>query len=139
MSKETLIVTGHVHGGKFVAANRDLFAQAFWSHENQEVDVVVKRHRKTRSLAQNAYYFGVVVKRIGDAMGESDLEAVHDMLKMELNYHLVKVGTRELRIPLSTASLSTEDFEDYLERARRWASEWLSLYIPLPHEVESAK
>lgn len=130
------IITGRVEGGKFVASNANLFRKAFWSHEGREVDVVVKRHRKNRSVNANAYYWGKVIPMIGEAIGESDAEAVHEMLKMEHNYYIKTVGKRELRVPLSTADLSTEDFQAYIDRVKRWGSEWLSLYIPDPGEAE---
>jgi len=129
------LVVGKVVGGKFVPKDTATFKKAFWAHEGKEVDITVKRHRDNRSLNQNSYYFGVVVSMIGEAIGEPDIEAVHEMLKLEHNYYLAKVGTREIRVPMSTAELNTEAFEAYLERVRRWASEYLSLYIPLPNEV----
>lgn len=129
------LVVGKVVGGKFVPSDAATFKKAFWAHEGKSVDITVKRHRDNRSTNQNNYYFGVVVAMIGDAIGETDIEAVHDMLKLEHNYYLAKVGSRQIRVPMSTADLTTEDFEAYLERVRRWASEYLSLYIPLPGEV----
>lgn len=112
-----------------------VFRAAFYCHEGKEVEFTPKRLRKIRSLNQNAYYWAVVVPMVGQAMGETDIEAIHEVLKHEHNYYLSKVGEHEIRIPLSTADLNTADFEAYLERVRRWASEFFNLYIPLPNEV----
>ncbi len=130
------IVVGKVVGGKFVPKDAPTFKKAFWAHEGKDVDITVKRHRETRSLNQNNYYWGVVVTMIGAAMGEGDIEAVHEVLKREHNYYVATVGKKEIRVPMSTAELETDEFEAYLERVRRWASEFLSLYIPLPNEVD---
>jgi hypothetical protein len=129
-------VRGRVKGGKFIPADPSTFKEAFFCHENKEVELTVKRHRQARSLNQNAYYWGVVVRMIGQQIGEDDPEAVHEMLKMEHNYYVATVGKKEMRIPLSTADLDTTAFEAYLEKIRRWSSEWLSLYIPSPGEVD---
>lgn len=129
-------VRGRVQGGKFIPMDKRIFRQAFFCHEGKEVDLTVKRHRENRSANQNAFYWGVVVPMIGEAIGEQDPEAVHEVLKVEHNYYMATVGKKEIRVPLSTAELTTTEFEEYLERIRRWASEWLSLYIPMPGEVE---
>jgi hypothetical protein len=130
------LVVGKVVGGKFVPKDAATFKKAFWAHEGKQVDITVKRHRENRSLNQNSYYWYIVVAMIGQAIGEDDAEAVHDMLKLEHNYYIATVGKKEIRVPMSTAELDTAAFEAYLERVRRWASEFLSLYIPLPNEVE---
>lgn len=129
------LVVGKVVGGKFVPQDSATFKKAFWAHEGKQVDITVKRHRENRSLNQNNYYWGVVVPMVGEAIGETDIEAVHEVLKLEHNYYIAKVGDREIRVPQSTAELSTDEFESYLERVRRWASEFLNLYVPLPNEV----
>lgn len=129
------VIPGFVEGGKFTADDKDLFRRAFWPHERKRVVLTVKRERKDRSLNQNNYYWGVVVTMIGQAIGETDIESVHEVLKREHNYYIRTVSGRDIRVPLSTADLNTADFEAYMERVRRWASEYLSLYIPLPNEV----
>lgn len=129
------IVLGRVIDGKFIADDQKVFRAAFYCHENQAVEVSVKRLRKVRSMNQNKYYWSVVIAAIGKAMGESDPEAVHAALKYELNYYIMTVGKKEIRVPLSTAELNTAEFEEYLEKCRRWASEFLCLYIQLPNEV----
>jgi hypothetical protein len=129
------VIHGLVKDGKFVADDLALFRKAFYCHEGKAVELQVKRYRKVRSLNQNAYYWGVVIPMIGNAMGETDIEAVHEVIKHEHHYYIATVGKSELHVPLSTADLSTLEFEQFLEKVRRWASEFFSLYIPLPNEV----
>lgn len=126
---------GKVKKGKFVPENEDAFRKAFRFHENRRVAVQVKRYQESRSNQANRYYFGVVVAMIAEAMGEDDLEAVHEALKLEHNYYLAKVGNKEIRVPLSTANMETGEFNHYIERVKKWASEYLSLYIPDPGEA----
>lgn len=129
------VIHGRVEGGKFVANDTNLFRTAFFCHEGKAVELQVKRYKKARSLNQNAYYHGVIVPMIGNAIGEDDFEEVHAMLKSEFNYEILVIGDAEIKKPLSTAKLSTSDFETYLEKVRCWAAQFLSLYLPLPNEV----
>lgn len=128
-------VLGTVAKGKFQPENVKAFKAAFYSNEGKRVRVTVERFRKKRSTPANAYYWGVVVPMIGAAIGEDDQEAVHDALKAEFNYEIVAVGNKEIRVPKSTAGLDTLQFNDYLERVRRFASEFLHLYVPEPGEA----
>lgn len=133
--KEKLSCAGIVEKGKFVAEDGKAFKAAFYPHEGKKVRVTVERYRNRRSDPQNKYYWSVVVPAIGEVIGEDDKEAVHDFLKNELNYEIVAIGDKEIRVPKSTAKLNTMEFKQYLERVQRWASEFLSLYIPGPDEV----
>lgn len=98
------------------------------------VEVTVERRRKIRSNEQNAYYHGVVLKLIADECGyrgEAELEGLHEELK---RMFLPKSG--RLNIVKSTASLSTVEFSEYIEKVRAWAAEELGIYIPDPNEAK---
>jgi hypothetical protein len=133
------MVYGEVRGGKLKADDPALLVAAFRCHEGKRVQVEVKRFRKARSLNQNAYYWKVVVHLVMEAMGEDDNVAAHEVLKFECNSEMRTIGKgedrREYRHPLSTADLSTMEFEAYLERCRKLAAEFFGIYIPLPNEV----
>ncbi len=128
-------ILGSVKGGKFVADDHAMFKRAFYSHEGRKVSVTVKRFTKRRSDPQNAFYWGVVVKMIGEQIGESDPQTVHEYLKAVHNYRIQAIGNKEIRIPQSTANLTTVEFQEYLDRVTRWAADFLALYIPEPGEV----
>lgn len=133
------MVYGEVKGGKLLADDSELLKAAFRCHEGKRVQVEVKRWRKARSLNQNAYYHGIIVRLVMDAMGEDDPEIAHEVLKFQCNSEVRTIGKgedrREYRHPLSTALLSTAEFEAYTERCRKFAAEFFGIYIPLPHEV----
>ncbi|MEA2036722.1 MAG: hypothetical protein U9O94_04400, partial [Nanoarchaeota archaeon] len=80
---------------------------------------------------ENAYYWGVVVKLIGEHLGYLPNE-VHDALKWKF---LRREGLK-LDKSLSTTVLDTIDFEEYLSNIRQWAGQDLEMIIPLPNEVE---
>lgn len=105
------------------------------------VDITIKVHRNTRSLAQNAWWWGVAVPMIADAMG-CDLhehEQVHYALVAKCFgcLHDEKTG---LDVPNERSShLSTAKFAELMEWACRFAAEtWPGLVIPLPGESEAA-
>lgn len=126
---------GKVEKGKFIPEDKERFRAAFYGHEGKRVRVTVDRFRNRRSTEQNKYYFGVIVPAIGKAIGESDLEAVHDMLKAEFNHQIVAIGDKEMKVPKSTAKLETVEFSEYMEKVRTFAAQFLSLYIPDPMEI----
>ena len=120
-----------VQKGKVVFHNVDLFNGFLISLEGKDVDVTVKKKKKTRSNPQNAFYWGVVIKLLCETTGYNDDE-MHNALKM------LFLQDRSRKIPTlrSTTTLSTMEFEDYLEKIRIWASTELSCNIPLPNEVD---
>lgn len=128
-------VIGKVEGGKFRPEDPRAFKAAFYPHEKKRVRITVERFRNRRSDEANAYYWGVVVPMIQDAIGEEDPETVHEMLKAEFNYEILAIGNKEIRKVKSTAKLDTKEFSEYVERVRKFASEFLSLYIPDPGET----
>ena len=88
----------------------------------------------TRSQRQNAYYFGVVLKTIGDDVGYT-VEEMHQLMAKEFLSYEKSPGELFVR---STTSLNTKEFEDYLAKVRRFAATELSIFVPLPNETEFA-
>jgi len=118
-----------------------------WIHtfkNEQSVDIIIKKHRNKRTDPQNNYYFGVVVYMLSQELGYTKDE-MHSALKIKFasktntstHFSGVDVGTKdELTIVESTAKMNTERFGEYIEEIKRWAAEYLSLYLPDPNEVE---
>jgi len=99
------------------------------------VDVTIETHRKTRSNLQNRYYW-FIIQMIADELGYHR-DTVHNYMKTMF------LGFEEYDMPdgkkfvetRSTRDETTVSFEEYLIRIRRWASDFLSMYIPLPNET----
>jgi hypothetical protein len=99
-----------------------------------DVSVTVKKRTKPRSSHQNRYYWGVVVAMLSEYTGYEH-EEMHDALKLLF----LRKPAHAPGLPdtlRSTSDLSTKEFEDYLERVRRWADIELSFIIPLPNEID---
>lgn len=123
---------GLVTNGKFQPYAKTALVECFKSLENKEVEVRVKKRSQSRSEQQNKYYWGVIVKSIQEETGHT-AEEVHEAMKAEfLKKHHDKlpdsVGT--------TTELNTIEFEEYLEKIRRWSSVFLNISIPEPNEME---
>lgn len=85
---------------------------------------------KPRSLKENNYYWGVVLQTIADGTGYTP-EEVHDAMR----WKFLRKGQR-FETVASTSSLSTYEFEEYLEKIRMFAAQELNCPIPLPKQNE---
>lgn len=95
----------------------------------------VKVHRRKRSLAQNAYYWGVVLKVLGQHIGDS-AEALHKDMASRFLPHMIRYPNGEMRIvPGQTSESNTLEFSQYIEKIRNFAQTTLGCYIPEPNEV----
>lgn len=125
---------------------RPMFLEHVAKNRGKYVVLTVEIESKKRSCQQNNYYHGVVVALIQEALmnewGELLTKAeVHELLKQHCNWkEVVNEDTGEsLKIAQSTADLSTGEFENYLERCRQFAAEYLGVSVPLPNEQGTLK
>jgi hypothetical protein len=108
-------------------------------HAGCNIVLTVKVKRKDRSTPQNAYYWGVVVPIVMDAINkygnEYDAMDTHEFLKGRFNTKAVDVNEGySLQIPQSTASLDTKEFGSYVGQIQQFASMVLGVYVPSPNE-----
>ena len=98
------------------------------------MDVSIVPFKKDRTLPQNRYYFGVVLKHICDYTGFTSLEA-HDLFKDNfLPKKTVTIGSKTIERTPSTTELSTVEFNNFIDDVTRYVAEELGLYVPLPNE-----
>ena len=124
------IIHGTVKKGQFKPADPTAFRLVFAKLEDKDVEVIVRRPKKTRTDSQRKYYFGVIVALIAEEIGENK-NVVHEQLKVKFLYDL----SGEMPKVRSTSDLTTVEEEEYHSEIRMWASEFLNIYIPLPNEV----
>jgi len=123
---------GKVENGRIKLKNSTVFNRLVSSLKNgSEVRLTLSKLGKDRSNSQNRYYHGVVVAILGDHFGE-----FHDDMHENLAWLFLKVQDKPYPKRASTASLSTSEFEDYLEKVRMWALTEHEVRIPLPNEVD---
>jgi len=125
------IHTGTVTKGRFHPNNRTALNLEFSKREGKRVNVTVSTYKKHRSNPQNKYYFKVVVGLIAEEIGDT-VENTHEALKAKFLYDM----SGELPKVRSTTDLSTVEFDEYMEAVKRWASEYLNIYIPDPELID---
>ena len=135
----TPIFDGTIRDGKLLVDKAPAFREHLTGLEGKRIQLTVEKLKNTRTLQQNKYYWGVVVKLIARHTGH-DPEQVHELLKQMFSpkWHLLVAGQSDFGtpIPTSTTRLDTVAFVEYTERCRMWANEFLGLNVPLPGEVE---
>ena len=108
-------------------------------HSGHDVVLSLKIKRKTRSSPQNAYYWGVIIPLITQAINDlgNDFkeEETHEFLKSKFNAKQIEVADGHyLDIPQSTSKMDTVEFMTYIENIQQFASMMLGIYIPSPNE-----
>lgn len=118
--------------------HKDFLAKCLRGYEEGEkLEVIVRKRKSQRSIRQNKYYFGVVLKLIAEDQSE-DINYVHWCMsdKFLKRVEFNRLTKKETIYTPSTTKLKTDQFEKYLEAIRKWASKELNIYIPLPNEVD---
>lgn len=122
---------GKIDGeGRLSFDDQAAFAHVRGSLRGRAVQVLIEPKRKPRSVDQNEYYWGVVLKEISNKSGHTPDEAHDAMREKFLSKYDDKTG---LMIMRSTTSLSSAEFEKYMRDIRMWASE-MGWFIALPNE-----
>ena len=81
----------------------------------EKVSIYISSRKPKRSEAQNRYYWGVYLPLIANETGERDLDRLHILFKGKfLTTGIVYVLGEKVRITKSTASLSKNDFSEYI-------------------------
>ena len=99
----------------------------------------ITRQRRGRTLNQNEWLWGCVYPILLDGLLEAgwefaSLEQVHEFFKKQMaldkvvNYHTGEI----VGIPMSTATMDTQQFSVYIDKLREYAEEFLNVTIPSP-------
>jgi hypothetical protein len=126
--------SGTAKSGKVVYDNKESFDRYLMTLEGKKVNIVVAEFKKNRSLNQNRYYWGVVIKVLSDETGY-EKEEMHTYLADKFLGFYTDVYGKTLKVIPTTSSLKTMEFEEYLSKIRIFASKELSIYIPDPNEA----
>lgn len=132
--------TGSVHQGKLPAQFRADVARVLRQFEGKVITLSISEAKKKRTGQQNRFYFGVVlpiaVQLFHELAGETHPDFVHLYLKGKVGGMIQSVrlpdGTWNQMVTSST-DLSTQQWEDWLEKIRAWAGEY-GCVIPFPNE-----
>lgn len=124
-----------------LSTTRKRIKEVLNSFEGKEITLTIQKKKKRRSNAQNAYYWGVVIPLMAEAVknewGELwSYEKCHEFFKMRFLFtERVNHDTGEIiKIPKSTTENTTSDQEDYHTEIRHFMFEYFNVTVPLPNE-----
>ena len=125
------IFLGKIQNNKVIFENKDKFEGYLINLEGKDVEIIVRKRKKNRSIPQNNYYFGVVVAIPAEHFGYTPDE-MHESFKWMFLRRHAEGKPETVR---STTSLTTVEFTSYVEQCRQWCAE-NKIYIPDPGEVD---
>lgn len=101
---------------------------------DKDAEIILRLPQRQGTDPQRRYYFKVIVMMVREAAGygPEHKEAIHEFLKGMF----LKDNSGPLPITRRYSKLTTVEREEYHDHCRRWAAEFLGLYIPLPNEVD---
>lgn len=141
-----------VFNGEVILKDQEAFDKHLVPFEGKEnLQLVLKRKVKARSRREEKFYHAVPVKMVAEAMDITREEA-HEFLKhllLRTEERILREDGTALRYErtMSTTELGDKAYREYWEDVIRWASlptdydglsrtSGLSLYIPMPNEVD---
>jgi hypothetical protein len=104
--------------------------------EGKDCYITIHRQGKSRkkSLQQMKYYWGVMIPVLGEYFGY-EKDEMHQALCQE--FLLVKIpGKPPYVMGTGCDKWTTEEWEEYCEKVRRWADQKFRVRIPLPNEID---
>ena len=113
------------------------------SMEGKNVVINIKKHKKSRSDAQNRWYWGVALKKItqdlyniqGELFTKEEIHAYHKSVITSSKFSTLNVLGTEIMVfnDISTKSMNTIQFNDFKQSIQaHWASKGID--IPDPNE-----
>jgi hypothetical protein len=132
--------TGVLHGGKLRLDDKLGFAADIAGMKDGSIvlTVVHGTEKAIRSTRANRYYYGVVLKAIKGETGQ-DLDDIHDfMCQRFLTRRMFLVNNRsgeveEGEVAGRSSKLSPDDFFEFVEKVRLFATEFFGIRIEDPN------
>ncbi len=132
--------------GKLELVSADLFRADIAQMKGKEVELTIKVKRNSRSLAQNAFYWGVLIQLANREMLELGNEIterqVHSFFKskfLQVEETIKNPITGQIETAnrvQSTTELDTKEFEKYIFDCAKFCAEFLDLEIPIPNNYK---
>lgn len=119
-----------IENGK-LSTNKIILKNLLAQEKNGKYELKITK--PTRGSEQNRYYWGIPIKLITDKLKDlgNDIDELdtHEYLKGKFNRKILIVNDEEQIIGATTTKLKYDEFEEYIKKIQRWASETLDLYI----------
>ena len=133
---------GIAEAGKFRIVNDKLFREELSRLGNGRYDVVIQKHRRSKSNPQLGYLFGCVYPiflRAAIDMGWEDFASVDDVdvwcKSMFANKDIINRQTGQIMsVPGLKRDMTTTEMSAFTNQVRDYAAENFGCYIPGPME-----
>lgn len=133
------VFSGFISNGKLRLHDSKGFNDSVLACKDMDVTLTISKKKVKRTLSANAYYRGVVVVLITEALNDLghdvNTEEVHEFLKNKFNTkEIISPETGEVEtFAMSTSKLTSSEFSEYLQKIIIWAAEFLCIVIPEPN------
>lgn len=127
----TPIFFGTVKHNKVIFEKVDLLNGYLISLEGKDIEIVIRKRKKNRTLSQNNWYWSCVVGIAAEHFGYEPDE-MHEAYKFLFLRKHVEGKPETVR---STTSLTTVEFSSYVEKCRQFCAEE-EIVIPDPGEID---
>ena len=128
------VLRGKVQDGKLKLDAPQNYLVELSRLEGQRIELTIRKERRTRSLSQNKYYWGVIIEILSDYFGY-EKEEMHEELKRKFNPKPSKIDY-DKTYGASTTKMSVAEFGEYLEQIITWASVEYQITIPSADGIE---
>jgi len=128
--------------GTLKMVNRQSLIKDLENLEGKHLIVTIEKATKSRSNAQNRYYWGCVIQIIKDGLIDAGFdrtifqnsEAVHELIKSMFcpKREVISEHGEVLQIAPTTTELTTVEFMNYMDDIKQWSIEFLGIDIPDP-------
>ena len=128
---------GIVLNGNIVLDYNDKIKQQKWlqSLNGKRIEMIIRPFRAKRTIPQNAYYWGVVLKTISKETGYTS-EELHEFFKRIFLKKEIVIGGKAYETSISTRKLKKDQFSEYIEKIKGFVFLRLDLVIPEAGEYE---
>ena len=123
--------------GDIVIDFNDKIKQQKWlqSLNGKRIEMIIRPFRAKRTIPQNAYYWGVVLKTISKETGYTS-EELHEFFKRIFLKKEIVIGGKVYETSISTRKLKKDQFSEYIEKIKGFVFLRLDLVIPEAGEYE---
>lgn len=135
MTQEAFECGGEILSGRLKLEGLEVFRQTLARFPDGPVTLRITVGKRQRSLAQNAYFHGVVLPLFAEHTGYTTTEAKDAIALQLIPHEIVDLKTGEVvTVPGHTSKLTVAEFNDFIMRVQQLGAE-LGLYVPDPNEV----